>query len=481
MAPGQPKSAAAATPAKPVVRLDHTIPQKVAYCIPEWLRDEQVKLAVARDLPRLKHVQQRRSEPVAVVCYGPSLNDTWERVKEFRYVISCSGAHKFLIERGIIPVWHVEVDPRPHKTLLIGQPHNDVTYLVASTCHPALFEHLSGFNVRLWHVFSNDDDALRLLPRGEWALTGGSSVGLRAMTMAKFLGFTDLHVFGMDGCEGQSGKHASEHPNQPKGYAITEYNGVEYKTTPAMLECARQTFHELDQMPGVTARFYGEGLVQAMARDYKRKVTPDAAIGVAYKLPVLISPEYRDMNARLHKDNLFYGVGGGRHADVVLQMAHAIGTQSILDYGCGKGYLAKAIPFPIWEYDPAVPGKQESPRPADLVVCTDVLEHIEPDNLRAVLADLRRCVLKVGFFVIHMGPASKTLADGRNTHLIQRGPDWWTRQLSRYFVVGKAVKRGAELAVVVGPRKMKHSKVIVDEYNDKDRCDNDDSHVTPAG
>jgi hypothetical protein len=44
---------------------------------------------------------------------------------------------------------------------------------------------------------------------------------------------------------------------------------VTYKTTPAMLEAARSTWHELDQMPGVKATFYGEGLVQHMARNYK--------------------------------------------------------------------------------------------------------------------------------------------------------------------------------------------------------------------
>jgi cyclopropane fatty-acyl-phospholipid synthase-like methyltransferase len=143
-------------------------------------------------------------------------------------------------------------------------------------------------------------------------------------------------------------------------------------------------------------------------------------------------------------------VGGGKHADTVLKLAAAIGTTSILDYGCGKGYLAKAIPFPIWEYDPAVPGKEECPRPADLVVSTDVLEHIEPDRLAYVLDDLRRVTRKVAYLVIHTGPAQKTLADGRNAHLIQQGAKWWTKRLSKFFKVGKVWKVGAELHVVVG-------------------------------
>src|SRR5690242_8066880 len=100
--------------------------------------------------------------------------------------MSCSGAHKFLIERGVVPTYHVEVDPRQHKIALMGEPHKDVEYLAASTCHPKLMEHLKGFNLKLWHVFDPKDEVI--LPKGEWAVTGGCSVGVRCITLARFLG-----------------------------------------------------------------------------------------------------------------------------------------------------------------------------------------------------------------------------------------------------------------------------------------------------
>jgi Methyltransferase domain len=136
-------------------------------------------------------------------------------------------------------------------------------------------------------------------------------------------------------------------------------------------------------------------------------------------------------------------------------MAKSIEAASVLDYGCGKGTLAKSLPFPIWEYDPAIPGKEESPRPADFVVCLDVLEHIEPDRIEFVLADLRRCVKKTGYFVIHMGPSSKTLADGRNAHILQRDQAWWEKQIGRHFQIGKAIARGVLLDVIVVPKAVK--------------------------
>jgi uncharacterized Rossmann fold enzyme len=441
---------------KPIKRLDATAKQNVTYCVDLWLRDEQIKLACERDIPRISPHHELQTEPCAVVCYGPSLNETWEKIKEFRYVFTCSGAHKFLLERGIVPTWHVEVDPRKHKVQLIGSPHSDVEYLIASTCHPAVFDHLHGFNVKLWHVFDAKEDALRTLPRGEWALTGGCSVGLRTMTIARFFGFLDQHIFGMDGNQGKTGKHAAPHPSQAKDYAICEYppgSGIEWQTTSSFLEAARGTFHELNQMPDVKPTFYGEGLVQAMFKDYVPDPVPDGKAMIGFTKPALISAEYCSLNKKLHRENLAYGVGGGKHAEQVLKMAKALNTTSILDYGCGKGYLAKAIPFPIWEYDPAVPGKEESPRPADLVICTDVLEHIEPEKLLYVLDDLRRCVKVCGYFTIFTKAARKTLPDGRNTHLIQRGEDWWRKRLEKFFTVAKILKNGPELHVVVGPRQ----------------------------
>jgi hypothetical protein len=128
------------------------------------------------------------------------------------------------------------------------------------------------------------------------------------------------------------------------------------------------------------------------------------------------------------------------------------GAGSVLDYGCGKGGLGRAIPFGICEYDPAIAGKESSPKPADLVVCTDVLEHIEPECLVYVLADLRRVTRKIGYFVIHTGPAQKHLADGRNAHLIQRDRMWWKKKLRRFFTIGRIIESGPELHVIVAPK-----------------------------
>lgn len=445
--------------AEKVKALDLEHPPEVQYAVPLWLRDQQIQLSMRRVAGRIQPTNERRPEPIAVVGYGPSLADTWEQIKEFQYVITCSGSHRFLLDRGICPAWHVEVDPRPHKVALLGTPDPRVEYLVASACAPAYFDHLEGYNVKLWHVFDASDEGLRTLPPGEWAVTGGCDVGLRAMTLAAFLGFRDLHVFGLDGCARGEDRHAGEHPNGRQKYLPVEHEGRTFYTTAAMLVAAKQTLHELQQMPAVHATFYGDGLTQALARDYKPAVTdeptkPYANI-IGFSKPELISAEYARLNAQLHRENLAYGVGGQKHAEVVLRLIEQVNPRprATLDYGCGKGTLAKALPFGISEYDPAIPGKEESPKPHDLVVCTDVLEHIEPEKLHFVLDDLRRVTLMMGYFVIHMGPAQKTLPDGRNTHLIQRDRKWWEKKLGKFFEVGQVIEKGKELHCIVGPKK----------------------------
>lgn len=149
---------------------------------------------------------------------------------------------------------------------------------------------------------------------------------------------------------------------------------------------------------------------------------------------MLISDHYREQNRLLHEDRPDYGASGARWAPLVAHLAEAFHAQSVLDYGCGKQTLAASLPdMNIRGYDPAIEGLDAAPEPADLVICTDVLEHIEPANLAAVIEDLRRVTKAALFVAIHTGPAKKALPDGRNAHLIQLGYEWWLPRLWPHF------------------------------------------------
>lgn len=149
----------------------------------------------------------------------------------------------------------------------------------------------------------------------------------------------------------------------------------------------------------------------------------------------LISENYRALNSELHRTNNAYGISSSKWAATVRALAKSIKAETVLDYGAGKCRLREGleefgnIPFALFEYDPAIEALQGGKHPADLVVCTDVLEHIEPDCLDAVLDDLRALTLKATFLTIATCAAKKILADGRNAHLIQENPRWWLPKL----------------------------------------------------
>ncbi len=148
----------------------------------------------------------------------------------------------------------------------------------------------------------------------------------------------------------------------------------------------------------------------------------------------LITEPYREQNRLLHAARPDYGAYGHRWIEPVVALITRHAIASMLDYGAGKGTLIEALApqFPLLTmtaYDPAVTAFAARPTPAELLVCGDVLEHIEPDCLDAVLDDIASLALRFAFLVISTVPAKKTLPDGRNTHLIVQPMDWWLPQL----------------------------------------------------
>lgn len=205
--------------------------------------------------------------PVAVVAFGPSLRETWEEVESYSRIITCSGAHKFLLERGVVPDFHVESDPRIHKVDMLGEPNGLVSYLVASICHPRYFAKLANHKVLLWHLLFQDKAIYPLVPKGEWILTGGNTVGPRAIKIARLLGYTNLHMFGFDG----SGKHADVHANPPPDskYRECHFEGQTYLTTENLFNHIELLFQDLNTIPDASFTFHGDGLIQAISKKFQ--------------------------------------------------------------------------------------------------------------------------------------------------------------------------------------------------------------------
>jgi len=156
----------------------------------------------------------------------------------------------------------------------------------------------------------------------------------------------------------------------------------------------------------------------------------------------LITDEYRKLNENLHNHNQYYGSHGHWFADEVLRLCRKFDTTDVLDYGCGKSTLSDSLPFIIKRYDPAIRAFHEDPDPSDIVVCTDVLEHIEPELLENVLKHIQAKTRKLAYFSVCTIPAGKKLEDGRNAHICLKSGIEWFNKLSEYFNIINYARAG---------------------------------------
>lgn len=175
---------------------------------------------------------------------------------------------------------------------------------------------------------------------------------------------------------------------------------------------------------------------------------------------ILISESYKKQQEHLHETQV-YGTASIEKAPMVAKLMNNLGVSKLLDYGSSKlCNLFKTLTedrlvehkFQYIPYDPAVEKYAETPEPAEMVACIDVLEHIEPELLDNVLNDLERVTECIGFFSIHCGPAGKVLQDGRNAHLIQKPMEWWLPKLWERFEVQNFAKTEQGFDVVVMAR-----------------------------
>lgn len=216
-----------------------------------------------------------------LACYGPSLADTLEVIREEREatgaaVVSVSGAHDMLIAAGIVPDFHVECDPRPHKTDNMEAAHPDVQYLIASGVHPNYFDKLAGHDVRLWHI-STAEHAMRIVDElgdsSDCLISGGGSVGLRAIPLLYAMGYRDMSIYAMD-CSFRSDgetvqQWAGKHAGKRQDVCEVDCAGRLFISSPVLLTYATGFFETVQRVTDVTFRLFGDGLLQSMCRMYQ--------------------------------------------------------------------------------------------------------------------------------------------------------------------------------------------------------------------
>lgn len=227
------------------------------------------------------------ARPAVIVAYGPSLRDTWSNIAAEReagaIIVTTSGAHDLLIDRGIVPDVHVEVDAHPHKAFFTRNSRQDVAYWLASCVDAAMIDPLvaAGRNVALWHAINNDDDFALVSEegpdQGQCLIAGGGSVGCRAVSLMFVLGCRTFTLYGMDCSFAEDGtQHAGDHSGRVQNAMDVHCGGRVFKSSLTLIHTARGFMRSIRIMnkesiaagePGVELRIVGDGLLAAMERE----------------------------------------------------------------------------------------------------------------------------------------------------------------------------------------------------------------------
>ena len=170
------------------------------------------------------------------------------------------------------------------------------------------------------------------------------------------------------------------------------------------------------------------------------------------------SQEYYDLIDSykvLHEEEgKFKGISLAPLVPTLIHVTKENNCKTLLDYGCGK-----AIPYdkdrckevglrnPVQElcniesfdlYDPAYEKYATLPdKKYDIVVCTDVLEHIAEQDIDYVLTQILSRSNKVVFLNISCRPAVKHFKEGKfkgkNVHISVFDPIWWGHKIGNIW------------------------------------------------
>jgi len=178
------------------------------------------------------------------------------------------------------------------------------------------------------------------------------------------------------------------------------------------------------------------------------------------------SREYQEQLKQVHRDADWGTTGARNFGDYVVSFLKKRRYESVLDYGAGQGSLGKYVRDHLdvdWtDYDPGVDGidRLEPGREYDLVVSSDVLEHVEPECLEGTLEELRNLASKAQFHHIACCLSGSTLPDGRDAHLIVEDLDWW---LPQFEVPGWVAMYAADVWVKKRGHVRRHCHIQVDK------------------
>ncbi len=254
---------------RPVVKLGRI---HVTSAVADTERNDNVRVNIAKVSKRLGLHEPAHDRVAVLACFGPSLRETFPALAMAQIngadVFTVSGAHQYLIERGVVPVAHMDCDPREHKAWQFGTPDSRVKYWIGSCVHPVYIERLEGQDVTLWHSYNKEASReIFEMDPGHELVVGGGSIGLRALSVLYCRGYRRFEIHGMDSCSSASGEHhAAFHYAKYPGVAEIKCGDRWFLATAIHVAYARYFFKSQKMLKGATFAIHGSGLLAEMVK-----------------------------------------------------------------------------------------------------------------------------------------------------------------------------------------------------------------------
>jgi uncharacterized Rossmann fold enzyme len=242
----------------------------------------QAEQNLKRDLPLFIEHPEHGGEAL-IVGGGPSLADTLPNLRMHRQrggiVFALNGAHDWLIERGIVPDFHVMLDAREENARFVLEPNPKCTYLIAAQCHPAVFDALEGQNVMAWVSCLETPEhehalAAKFLGKPLMMIGGGATVGLKAMNLAYLWGFRRMRFYGFDSSYRGDENHAYRQTlNDGESRMQIHAAGRDFICAPWMAKQAQEFQRQYRQLTDLGCRIsvHGDGLIPHIAKQLKQE------------------------------------------------------------------------------------------------------------------------------------------------------------------------------------------------------------------
>lgn len=237
------------------------------------VKEEQVRKNIKHALTKPKWIEMRDGTqyPAIIVGGGPSLEQDIWRIKGHQLsgavVYATNNTYDYLRERGITPDAHVMHDARPENLSFV--PAGETICYYASQCHPSVLD-AAGERLVCWHPHSETCiDAIGESNKGPTMVSGGSTIGLNAVSLAYILGHRNFLLFGFDSSYADGAHHAYPQAlNDAELVLEVQAHGQTFRCAPWMIQQSEQFVTLARQLVGLGCELtvYGSGLVPTLAQ-----------------------------------------------------------------------------------------------------------------------------------------------------------------------------------------------------------------------